>query len=1400
MDSVPAPLRYVARRLSGFRREWKKVYPENSRFGNPDGWTEFVLPRDSFCDLKSFRIMGDLLGVKSEPSGTVSIPRHVESFVGRTEVHVNNVMVDQVANANHLFHMQRPFEAGDGCNNRGVLQLDTKYTGANDMNNSGLASIDVTDTELQAPTSVVVTTPSYFPLGTNCMAWYDFSDPNDLGRDVSGYDRNGTPLDGPVWSSSRNNSISFAGNTPGGTTAGGARVRRLDLSAHAALYRNMTAITVSGWVRTLAFNNVGGGVFNVQDRIPASDSDWFVGGINPNNLAVFCRVNGATAFIVRSLVTVNDGRWHHFAASAGPAGNYLIVDGVTATTYNAGNAADTRGPWNINVTNVMIGGTQRNMPFVERGMDVELADVTVWNSQLSAAEVEHLYADRYGSEVVTLMGDDNAVGQVFARAGIDDDLGLLRGRILQFGADTNMSRVTMPLGPHVRAYYDFPDAPNLTRDVSGNGRTAVNTGCATSTERGGSITLNGSTNAMEIWNAEYANLVDATVSCWVRYGHTEGRVAFSFNRNESTVSDWLIYATGGRLAAGVRVGNTFRIHVQTTQMFNDNNWHHCVFTTGRLGNTFWVDGVAATNYVAGTSGDTATVRDTLPAFATIGATRFNSALTSRWLGGISDVLICNRQLTSDEVQRLYIDDYGYDVYAFIGQNNAVGWTTQQTGVDDVYTGVSRVDQYSMDANVNPTTGALIGSAYTIAAATNPINFLTTLNSGRPANSTGLWRTCFESLQTALLPRRRRILMLPLAAVATGFRSRNWSRGDTLYNIAVTVINHVLSRHPFNTLRGIVQSLGERDADDQNSVFGNAMVAMYLGFINDIPQMTNNVPFVATGIRGSLAGATWVTNLNTYLTAFTTGGLNYSFVDVSDLVLRDTYHYDLASYRTLGTRVATALTGRNTAISTNASANPNQIVGSAIKPVTTSQLDHVAGDFLNGTGLWRSFARDTISRIRPPRKTIMFVPAARVLPTNETPLSQLESAGLGYTLARDMTAAAMASNPWNQLRSVLLFNGDLDGLNADAYRTTLSGLFNRLKNDWAFFTDRVPVVIGVRRADFESIGLAVAFDTARNNVDVIGTSDLTSFPAPIAGRNYLSAESLEVLGARFAIESGATYDRLNVTTTNRVRLLGLNGVTHPIPVAIPGVNAHRVMIANFKGLMDCGKVIDVSQFGEVKFRIRWANDAVMTGSGRPSYQFQNLYAMVSCCYMSDPVILTLMRDIVRRGEYQIPFKRYVCFEQPPVFAGRYDFAVATRSLDALHCAIRTGPGYFDRGHAGVTGVRWRLENQFFPSDFALSVPEAFAVAQYAAGDPAEESAVLSYDDWQRSKCVFVYRWSHDKSLEYISGFSKATNEPIVGSWDMDGLDATALRSVRPIVFAECSSVLNLYANRRVTVTY
>lgn len=1401
-DSVPESLRYAARRLSGFRREWRKVYPENSRTGNPNEWSEFVLPKDCFCDLSSFTIMGDLMGIKSDPSATVSLPRHSESYIGRTEVAINSVPVDTVENANHLFHMQRPFAPANGSSNRGVLKLDMKYTGQEALDNTALACVDVPATELLAVTSVPVSTPgAYYPLTANCMAWYDFSDPSDLGRDVSGYGRHGTPLDGPTWSSSRGNSLSFQGNTASWAGSAGARVRRVDLSAHAALYRGLTAFTVSGWVRTLAQNTMTGGIFNITDRTQTM-SDWFIGGGGTSTLAVSCRPNNANAYVVNSSVTVNDGRWHHWAASAGPAGNYLIVDGVLATNYTAGNAADTRGPWSTNANYVALGANVRSASaFIERAMDVELADITVWNYQLSTAEVEHLFRDRYGSDVVTIMGDDNAVGQVAARAGIDDDLTPLGGRVLQFGADTNRSRTMMPMGPNVRAYYDFPDAPNITRDVSGNSRTAVNSGCTASTERGGSITLNGTSNSMELWNAEYANLNDVTVSCWARYSDgVSARVAFSFCRNQTGVSDWLIYAINGVLAAGVRVNGVFQLHLQTTQLFNDNNWHHCVFTTGRRGNTFWVDGVAVTNYLAGSSATIATVRDIAPTHATIGANRFNTAVTSWFSGGISDVLICNQQLTHADVQRLYMDDYGYDVYPFIGQNNAVGWTTQQTGVDDVYTGVSRVDQYMMDSNVTPATGAIIGAGYTVAPATNPINFSTTLNSGRPANSTGMWRTCFEALQPSLLPRRRRILMLPLAAVATGFRSRNWNRGDVLYTTAVNVINHVMSRHSFNTLRGIIQSLGERDADDQNAVFGNAMLAMYQGFLNDIPAMDNSVPFVATGIRGSLAGATWITNLNTYLSGFTTGALNYAFVDVSDLTIRDSYNFDLASYRTLGTRVATALTGRGTAISANVTANPNSIVGAAVKPVATSQLDHVRGDTPVETGFWRRYAIETLPLIRPPRRTLMFVPAARVLPSGETPLSQIDVAGLGYTLARDLTTAAMATNPWNQFRSLLFFNGDADGLTADAYRAALSGLFNRLKVDWTFWTASVPLVIGLRRSDFETIALAVGFDIGRTgSVDSVASTDLPAFPAALS-RNYLNADGLDALGSRFAVKSSAAYDRLNVATVTRLRFLGQNGVTSPLPVAVPGVNAHRVAFSDFPGLMASKKIVDVQQFGDVRFKVRWADSAIMSGTGRPSYQVQNMYALVSCAYIGDPVFLTLMREVIQRGGYKIPFKRWICFDEPPVFAGRYEFALKTRSLDALHCAIRTGPNFFDRSSAGISSVRWRLENQFYPNDFGVSVADAFVIGTHSADDKAEDSAVTSFGDWQNKQVTFTHRWSHDGTLERMSGFSKDNNEPITGSWDMDGLDATALRSVRPIMFAECSSVLNLYANRRVTVTY
>jgi hypothetical protein len=279
----------------------------------------------------------------------------------------------------------------------------------------------------------------------------------------------------------------------------------------------------------------------------------------------------------------------------------------------------------------------------------------------------------------------------------------------------------------------------------------------------------------------------------------------------------------------------------------------------------------------------------------------------------------------------------------------------------------------------------------------------------------------------------------------------------------------------------------------------------------------------------------------------------------------------------------------------------------------------------------------------------------------------------------------------------------------------------------------------------------------------------------------------------------------------------NAVTRPVPAA-NFLNSYPFQIRNLPGFMSCGKIIDVPYVGLIRIRIKWATNNVVQGTAEPSFQVQNVHCMISAIRLRDPAYITMMRNLVAEVGIAIPYKRYVC-----VRAGDYDvqtrvpFAIRTKCLSALHTVFVAGSGeklngingtYFGHSMNGVARMRYELEGRFFPSTFDVSPATAFAITQSSYSEATHDDDVWSgtdvnrtpFDDWRDAHACFCYRFGHSDSLSVMSGIYKPGDEAIQGAFiAYDAQDADPFIVTRPLIFAECHSLVNVGSMRKVTVT-
>jgi hypothetical protein len=254
--------------------------------------------------------------------------------------------------------------------------------------------------------------------------------------------------------------------------------------------------------------------------------------------------------------------------------------------------------------------------------------------------------------------------------------------------------------------------------------------------------------------------------------------------------------------------------------------------------------------------------------------------------------------------------------------------------------------------------------------------------------------------------------------------------------------------------------------------------------------------------------------------------------------------------------------------------------------------------------------------------------------------------------------------------------------------------------------------------------------------------------------------------------------------------GRAGVTRPVPAALAGINAHNfaLKLGNVSGFCDCGKVLDINYIGEMIIRVYLARDNIMAGTNC-TYQMQNVAFTFSSVKLRDPAYLDSLST-----QIQIPFRRNIGYYNNKFdVAGRFPFAVPTRCLNALLGSLIYNDNLFDRLVPADMTMRWEVSGRFYPALFDVTMADAFAMAQSAAAD--SDCQLTSWDEWVSKKSVFIHRFSYDAAMEPLSGMDPGKNEPIHCA-----MLVSKSSQHRPIVFAECASIMHVTGQRSVAVTW
>lgn len=247
------------------------------------------------------------------------------------------------------------------------------------------------------------------------LQFTSFEDALDLGFDESLHDRDGT-------------ATAVTQGTVGGLTNAGifnGSSSKIDLTAYTATYQGATNLSVSAWIRSSVIGATQT-IFSFSNS--ANGSTELILHIAATNKLTWRLRDGAATWVVSSGASLAADTDYHVAATCGPDGVELWLDGVSVGTNASTDSLDT-----ITIDTVTIG-LNTDSGGEEWHFTGAIKDVMTSDVQIDLATVGEIYNNNaYGYDRFAIIGQSNAIGRADIRVGIDDDYSTISANTFQFG-------------------------------------------------------------------------------------------------------------------------------------------------------------------------------------------------------------------------------------------------------------------------------------------------------------------------------------------------------------------------------------------------------------------------------------------------------------------------------------------------------------------------------------------------------------------------------------------------------------------------------------------------------------------------------------------------------------------------------------------------------------------------------------------------------------------------------------------------------------------------------------------------------------------------------------------------------------------------------------------------------
>jgi len=303
------------------------------------------------------------------------------------------------------------------------------------------------------------------------------------------------------------------------------------------------------------------------------------------------------------------------------------------------------------------------------------------------------------------------------------------------------------------AYWKFDDGglSATASDSSGTNIGTLNGGPSwVAGKIGQALSFNGTNQYVSVPDVAALNAYPLTVAAWFKTGTTTGSPAIVNKYVSASMNGYNLFFYQGSLCAWYFENSSYYVFAggagqctMTTPGFNNNNWHHVVFTVDGSGGKLYVDGTQQATQAWNNPAFAAATSTTQP--LSIGYYP-GTATNPYFPGTIDEVRIYNRALSAAEVSELYAlttpssggsvigGDQGGNVYSLDATSGVQNWTTTLAGVNAV--------QAATAVQVWAWSNAAFQSAYSgdvmFAATRNGSSTTNTVYALKATDGTVLW--------------------------------------------------------------------------------------------------------------------------------------------------------------------------------------------------------------------------------------------------------------------------------------------------------------------------------------------------------------------------------------------------------------------------------------------------------------------------------------------------------------------------------------------------------------------------------------------------------------------------------------------------------------------------------------